>query len=369
MELEKALQHLYQLTLIPLAVYEDGACVFSVPVQVQPQNLAYYLLHGTAADHRVQYLLYRKSTECACVQLEPADGRQRLLVLGPCRGVETADARQTHQGGTVFFTALQLMADLFCPGQEIDLLFRDDCLDSSGPVSAEETEHQDREKLRTSRYVEDWIPALIREGRPEEIAASLSQISAMKMAEGHMADSALRNFKDVLIVSAAISRHTAIQAGVNVDLANALCDQHIRQVEKETDLHALERLLRQILVDYAVQVQKLHSSDRTDPVVRLVCSDVNAHLYEKLSLSVIAGRLDYAPSYLSRLFHRQTGKTIGAYIRQEKIEEAKKLLLYTNLSLNEIAGSLCYASQSHFQLVFSESCGETPQHYRRNHRV
>lgn len=57
-------------------------------------------------------------------------------------------------------------------------------------------------------------------------------------------------------------------------------------------------------------------------------------------------------SYLSTKFKKETGMIISDYIMKEKIEEAKRLLRYTDKSATAIAAYLGFSSQSHFLTRF-----------------
>ena len=63
-------------------------------------------------------------------------------------------------------------------------------------------------------------------------------------------------------------------------------------------------------------------------------------------------------------FQQELGSTIGAYITERRLREAKSLLRFTDKSLSEISSYLCFSSQSYFQNVFRKQCGLTPLEYR-----
>ena len=69
--------------------------------------------------------------------------------------------------------------------------------------------------------------------------------------------------------------------------------------------------------------------------------------------------LGVSASYLSRLFKKETGVSVSAYIRNRKIEMAKNLLRFSNDSMIEIANRLSFSSQSHFIQQFREVVGMT----------
>lgn len=73
-------------------------------------------------------------------------------------------------------------------------------------------------------------------------------------------------------------------------------------------------------------------------------------------------QLDY--SYLNDLFSSIEGKTIGQYITLQKIERAKELLVYDQLSLAEIADKLEYNSGQYLSAQFKKVTGLTPSKFR-----
>jgi len=68
----------------------------------------------------------------------------------------------------------------------------------------------------------------------------------------------------------------------------------------------------------------------------------------------------------TRAFKRETGYTIGDYVRRLRIEHAKELLRTTSMSLREIALELGYCDQSHFTKAFSRYARVAPSTYRRS---
>lgn len=69
-------------------------------------------------------------------------------------------------------------------------------------------------------------------------------------------------------------------------------------------------------------------------------------------------------NYLSELFKKEVGISTSEYIQSEKIEEAKKLLAFTNYFLLNISLWLNFHDQSHFTRVFKKITGLTPKQYR-----
>ncbi|WP_414000117.1 helix-turn-helix domain-containing protein [Flavobacterium sp. W1B] len=69
-------------------------------------------------------------------------------------------------------------------------------------------------------------------------------------------------------------------------------------------------------------------------------------------------------SYISNLFSLQEITTIEQYYILQKIERVKELLVYDELSLNEIAFQLNYSSASHLSKQFKKVTGLTPTSFK-----
>lgn len=87
---------------------------------------------------------------------------------------------------------------------------------------------------------------------------------------------------------------------------------------------------------------------------------------EKVRLSDYLGeQLHHDYTYLSNLFSAVEGVTIEQYFIHQKIERAKELLVYDELSLTEIAYTLGYSSLAHLSRQFKKVTGMTPTQFRR----
>ena len=74
-------------------------------------------------------------------------------------------------------------------------------------------------------------------------------------------------------------------------------------------------------------------------------------------------RQDY--SALSKLFSEREGITIEHYFIAQKIEKAKELLVYDELTLSEIAIQLNYSNVAHLSNQFKKVTGFTPTHFKK----
>lgn len=85
--------------------------------------------------------------------------------------------------------------------------------------------------------------------------------------------------------------------------------------------------------------------------------------------SVLADELHYEYNYLSNLFSSIEGITLEQYVIRQKIERAKELLFYDELSLGEIADRLGYSSAAHLSGQFKKITGMTPSELKKSRDI
>ena len=90
------------------------------------------------------------------------------------------------------------------------------------------------------------------------------------------------------------------------------------------------------------------------------------HLADEMSLSVLAEEFHLNPQYISQLFKNEIGVNFLSYLTSIRMENAKKLLLSTSLSIAEVADRSGFGDYRVFTKVFKKSEGITPSQYRRD---
>ena len=101
-------------------------------------------------------------------------------------------------------------------------------------------------------------------------------------------------------------------------------------------------------------------------IIRQAQQYISNHLQEKLSVTLVAGRIDVSPSYMTALFHKHLGISPGEYIRRAKLQESKQLIQEGALNFTEIAAALEYSTVHHFSRQFKEHFGITPTQYAKS---
>jgi AraC-like DNA-binding protein len=175
----------------------------------------------------------------------------------------------------------------------------------------------------------------------------------------------LRSQRNIFIAAVAIASRAAIKGGMEYTKALNRSSQWINRVEElETSGEIMQELYNMILY-YAKEVQKVQVPSTCSPYIVNIISFIQNHLSKKYTVTDLAKELNLSPSYVSHHFKEQTGISISSYIARQKIEEAKRLLSYTDVSLAQIATILGFSSQQYFQNVFKKIVGMTPSVYRK----
>lgn len=161
----------------------------------------------------------------------------------------------------------------------------------------------------------------------------------------------------IMIVKSALTgmdlHFTTVELG-EVEILEELDEQKYSQLRSALHFYGLELMedKKSILIEKIknIIVQMVHYSD--EPI------KVNFSDY-------LTSKLNYDYNYLSNLFSEVKGTTIEHYIIAHKIERAKELLIYDQLTLTEIAYQLNYSGVSHLSRQFKRITGLTPSFFKQ----
>jgi AraC-like DNA-binding protein len=77
-----------------------------------------------------------------------------------------------------------------------------------------------------------------------------------------------------------------------------------------------------------------------------------------------ASEMGITPKYLSLILKKKSGRNASKLIDEAVVYEAKRLLKYSGLSIQEISNKLNFASQSFFGKYFKRRVGVSPSRYK-----
>ena len=180
-----------------------------------------------------------------------------------------------------------------------------------------------------------------------------------------LSDEPLRNSKNLAVALATMLSYAAIRGGLDAQTSFELASGYIRHAEQMNSPEKINRLLSDSIVEFVQRVQDAKRINATSIGTERVIDYVREHIGFPMTVSSIAAAMGYNRDYLSSKFKKETGIPLACFITATKLEEAKKLLKYSDKPVHEISEFLYFSNQSYFQNQFKKAFGMTPLQYRK----
>ena len=178
-----------------------------------------------------------------------------------------------------------------------------------------------------------------------------------------------------------------------ISIYHGFLDEPCVQIEPQeaSYIHDISKLMRSVLCDYAptanrdkiigslfaamfhyvMGILQQHSnngtnnvSNRTDELFNRFLDLLRENCSTERSVEFYAQKMGITPKYLSLILKKKSGRNASKLIDEAVVYEAKRLLKYSGLSINEIATKLNFASQSFFGKYFKQRVGVSPSRYK-----
>ena len=227
------------------------------------------------------------------------------------------------------------------------------------------TEIHQQQELHNTLAIEQTLMNIVRKGDSAALREWIDNAPAVR--GGILASKQLRQQKNIFIVTATLTSRSAIRGGMDVDDALSLSDSYIQKCELINSMINLTNLQYRMIMDFTERVERIRLGKHPSKLVIDISNYIQHHLSEAITTEDIAEYLFISRSRLSTKFKAEAGVNLTDFIMQEKIEEAKRLLRYSDKTSLVISSYLGFASQSHFSKVFKKFTGKTPNEYRELH--
>jgi AraC-like DNA-binding protein len=104
---------------------------------------------------------------------------------------------------------------------------------------------------------------------------------------------------------------------------------------------------------------------RDEPLLASVFGIIEERFHEPISLRDVARAVSLSPGHLTTVVRRKTGRTVQAWIAERRLAEARRLLVETDLGVEEVGRQVGYADPGYFARSFRHAHGATPLGWRR----
>jgi AraC-like DNA-binding protein len=154
-------------------------------------------------------------------------------------------------------------------------------------------------------------------------------------------------------------------ANVIYKLAEEISDEKIcRNKLIRAYIFQIFALLIRNLADFVEKVEVNQGEVELAEAVENTIEFIQANYDKNLTLEDISSNVCLSASHFCRLFRHATSLTPMDYLNSTRIANAKKMLLYSNFTLSEIAYRVGYNSIHYFSRRFKETEGIPPSVYR-----
>lgn len=144
---------------------------------------------------------------------------------------------------------------------------------------------------------------------------------------------------------------------------------YFNEIIKCKNLSELSNILRISIQRTIEEVQK-HNLNKMGSLIKKVIDYIKENYHSgEISLSDISEKFFVSPSYLSRLFKKETGKNLSDFINEYRIEKAKQLLLTTDLKTYEVADRVGIPDPHYFSRLFKRYTGYSPSEYKEGAKL
>lgn len=186
-----------------------------------------------------------------------------------------------------------------------------------------------------------------------------------KSENGKLSKDPIRNVRYHFLVTLTMITRFCIESGMNEQNAYGLSDIYIRKADEINSIRELEKLHKKMTYEFAHEMHVIIKLGNYSVAMQKALDYIYNHLNESIDIEDIARAALVSKRQLFRIFKEELDTTPAVFVNKKKIESAKNMLLYTELSYVEIANNLSFSSHSHFISIFRKYEGSTPKEYRK----
>lgn len=148
-------------------------------------------------------------------------------------------------------------------------------------------------------------------------------------------------------------------------IQSKVIDYILKPIDPQDLNNAIAAAMQAIEKERPVNVPGKGSETFTDnKLINDIIAYIDQNYMQDISLGDLADTFYLSKEHLSRLFKKETGKNLFSYIMELRLNEARRLLSETTLTLDDIAYKLGFSNGNYFSKVFKKNVGQSPREYR-----
>lgn len=131
-------------------------------------------------------------------------------------------------------------------------------------------------------------------------------------------------------------------------------------------LEDLERDIQEWLLHFCDTLNSRFDDYKNKQKIQQAVTYIKENFDKDLNMAVVSNHISMNYSLFSYVFKQYTGSNFVNFLKEIRIEEAKRLLEETDMKIIDISGRVGYENEKHFMKTFKAACGVSPTEYRKN---
>ncbi|MEP1330174.1 helix-turn-helix domain-containing protein [Pseudophaeobacter sp.] len=149
-------------------------------------------------------------------------------------------------------------------------------------------------------------------------------------------------------------------------LAEQLSEEyHSQSFARAQLLRSLAGALTALVARSIFEVDRANAPAQGNPLFARFEDMIERDFRKRRPLADYARDLAISPTHLNRIAHQSTGQAASKLINDRMLREARRMLIYTNLTAAQIAYDLGFSDPAHFSRVFAKGTGVAPKTFRQ----
>ncbi|ABP66303.1 response regulator receiver protein [Caldicellulosiruptor saccharolyticus DSM 8903] len=214
------------------------------------------------------------------------------------------------------------------------------------------------------KYLKNEIISNVRYGNISNIDILLSELEET-LKKSKADKQYIFNLYYLMLIEINMIKAQVLSSSSQYEQEDKLQDiEFLSEILKCKSISELNGVLKMSIQKTIEEVQK-HNQSKMGSLIKKVIEYIKANYsYNEISLSEISEKFFVSPSYLSRLFKKETGKNLSDFINEYRIEKAKELLATTDLKTYEVADKVGIPDPHYFSRIFKRYTGYSPSEYK-----
>jgi two-component system response regulator YesN len=129
--------------------------------------------------------------------------------------------------------------------------------------------------------------------------------------------------------------------------------------------NSIDNLEKYMLYLVNISLQAIEDISRRASNTLKVIQYIDENYCRDINMNDLTANVYVNNSQLAQIFKNETGKSIYSYLVDKRVDEAKRMLLMTDMNVSEVSSAVSYDNFSYFTRLFKNKTGYTPSEYRK----